>query len=416
MYGTVDYKPTGSLAGLLFKNAPLNLVTVFIYRFWAKTAVRRYLWQAVRLNGEPFEYTGLGRELLIGFLIVVAVLAPAALAWGLLNAALQSDPAVLAISKTLYALVLYILILAAGFRARRYRLSRTRWRGIRAAQTGSTWRYIFMALGWSLVTVLTFGLAAPWMRTALQRYRTTHTWFGNERFAFDAPARPLLLPWLAVLAAAAVPLAVMAVFLVPFVIELIAAAGSGDTAATKQVTTAHAGKLMLLVVTPYLCVAIGGVAYVWYRVREFRHFAAHTRLGTLTFRSNASGGRIVGRVLLCVLACLGGVIGVFVIAVVGAIIFGAFSGIFHAAGPSQGTAPGANAYITGIVVGIVVVTLMLFLFRLLWTLMVTVGTLRHLCATLAVDGIEGLDRIAQSPAPAPKFGEGLADSFDLGAA
>ena len=60
--------------GLSLKNGLLNLVTLTLYRFWGKTEVRRRVWRNVRLNDEPFEYTGRGGELFIGFILALVVL------------------------------------------------------------------------------------------------------------------------------------------------------------------------------------------------------------------------------------------------------------------------------------------------------------------------------------------------------
>ena len=61
---------------LVFKGAILALVTLGFYRFWFITDIRRMLWSATSVDGDAFEYTGRGKELLIGFLFAVAILAP----------------------------------------------------------------------------------------------------------------------------------------------------------------------------------------------------------------------------------------------------------------------------------------------------------------------------------------------------
>jgi hypothetical protein len=60
-----------SFLGLSLKNGPLNLVTLTLYRFWGKTEVRRRVWRSTFLNDEPFEYTGRGVELFVGFLLAL---------------------------------------------------------------------------------------------------------------------------------------------------------------------------------------------------------------------------------------------------------------------------------------------------------------------------------------------------------
>src|SRR5271165_5997167 len=61
---------------LLARGAVLLMFTLGIYRFWLTTDIRRYLWSSTEIAAESFEYTGTARELLIGFLIAIAVLVP----------------------------------------------------------------------------------------------------------------------------------------------------------------------------------------------------------------------------------------------------------------------------------------------------------------------------------------------------
>src|ERR1044072_3836965 len=71
----------GALYWIFIKNLLLNIITLSIYRFWGKTNLRRYAWSHTTLQGQPFEYTGRGGELFVGFLIVVAFYVVAALAF-----------------------------------------------------------------------------------------------------------------------------------------------------------------------------------------------------------------------------------------------------------------------------------------------------------------------------------------------
>ena len=73
---SIEYRGTqGPLFWLALKTALLTLVTLGIYRFWAKTRVRKYFWSATAPGGDPIEYTGNGLEKLLGFLMAVAFLA-----------------------------------------------------------------------------------------------------------------------------------------------------------------------------------------------------------------------------------------------------------------------------------------------------------------------------------------------------
>lgn len=59
----------------MLKTSLLTLVTLGIYRFWAKTRVRKYFWSSVVGEGDGFEYTGTGIEKILVFLVAVVVLA-----------------------------------------------------------------------------------------------------------------------------------------------------------------------------------------------------------------------------------------------------------------------------------------------------------------------------------------------------
>src|SRR5580692_5794355 len=66
---------------LLARGAALELVTVGFYRFWLATDIRRHLWSHTVIDGDAAEYTGRARELLIGFLVAMAIIVPIYLAY-----------------------------------------------------------------------------------------------------------------------------------------------------------------------------------------------------------------------------------------------------------------------------------------------------------------------------------------------
>ena len=65
----------GPLFSLILQTSALTLLTLGIYRFWAKTRVRKYFWSSVSVDGDSFEYTGTGLEKFLGFLVAVVILA-----------------------------------------------------------------------------------------------------------------------------------------------------------------------------------------------------------------------------------------------------------------------------------------------------------------------------------------------------
>src|ERR1041384_689126 len=166
---------------LLTRGAVLLLVTLGVYRFWLQTDVRRFLWNNTEIAGEYLEYIGTARELLLGFLVAIVFLAPLYAIFGLASLATEW----LQQLAGLFSLVaLAVLGQFAVYRARRYRLSRTVYRGIRFHQTGSAGRYALCAIfGWGMIG-MTLGLAYPWAQASLERLKLRNTYYGDLRGEF----------------------------------------------------------------------------------------------------------------------------------------------------------------------------------------------------------------------------------------
>lgn len=187
----------GELFRMGIKVTLLTGVTAGIYSFWGKTRIRQYLWGHQTLMGDRLTYTGTGKELFLGFLIVMAVLVPVImLITGIGFLAARYGQFAQLIPTTIQYIVFGYLLGVAIYLARRYRLSRTVWRGIRFGQTGSTMRYGALFFGWLIASILTLGLINPLGNVQLQRIRMTNTWFGNRHFAFNGAARDIYLRWL----------------------------------------------------------------------------------------------------------------------------------------------------------------------------------------------------------------------------
>jgi uncharacterized membrane protein YjgN (DUF898 family) len=167
---------------LVARGAALELVTVGFYRFWLTTDTRRYLWSNTVIDGDAAEYTGRAKELLLGFLFALAILLPIYLAYFLVSVEAErfkgfaSFPLLLAF---------YAFGQFAIYRARRYRLTRTVWRGVRFWMDGSGWAYAWRAMLWGALMVLTLGLALPWREAALERYKMSHSYYGDLQGSFE---------------------------------------------------------------------------------------------------------------------------------------------------------------------------------------------------------------------------------------
>jgi len=167
---------------LVRRGAGLEFVTLGFYRFWLLTDMRRHLWANTLVDGDAAEYTGRGRELLIGFLIALAILVPIYLGYFLIGLEAERFQAFASIPLIAF---FYMFGQFAIYRARRYRLTRTVWRGVRFWMKGSGWIYALQASLWGVLTALTLGLALPWRTAALERYKMRHSYYGNLQGSFE---------------------------------------------------------------------------------------------------------------------------------------------------------------------------------------------------------------------------------------
>lgn len=391
----LGFVPAPGLARLLLSNAALTLLTLGVYRFWAKTRLRRYYWNSIVVGGEPLEYAGRGLELFIGFLIALVVLLPL----GFMGSALQQlalqSPATAAVLQLGYLVLVYLLGQVARFRARRYRLTRTLWRGIRAGQDGSTWAYLGLAALWAAAVVASLGLAAPWAMRALQRYRTGVTRFGDRPFSLEAGVGPLVRAWMPVWLLLVVPP-------VLFVLLNAEAFAALDASTADESAEGPEFGFFGLLASGWTSAAL---AYVGFRIKAFRHFAAGTRLGEVEFRSHAEAKPILKRAAGFVAVMALASLAIFVVAGVALGVTADPAMLERLAENDPPFAFMVVAYAAGLAVYIVG--------TLLLHLMVLRPALRHFSETFTVMHLGTIDSVQPSAAPAPRFGEGLADSFDF---
>lgn len=195
----------GELFAAWIKGLVLTILTLGIYRFWMKTALRRYIWSHLKLGGDAFEYTGTGGELFRGFLIVfLTFFLPAALlglaAQWLGSTGTISQEAEIAVrvaaSYGSFALLL-LLVGYARFTGLRYRLSRTQWRGVAFGLEGTPGSYLWRYLLLGALNMLCLGLATPWVMAALERHRLGQARFGSVAVELHPAGVPFVRYWIA---------------------------------------------------------------------------------------------------------------------------------------------------------------------------------------------------------------------------
>jgi uncharacterized membrane protein YjgN (DUF898 family) len=232
----------GSLLGIHIVNVLLTIVTLGIYYFWAKVRVRNYLLSQTEFAGDRFAYHGTGKEMLFGFLKAMLLV-------GIPLFLVEFGARLIArggIAQAVTGILSYAIILTffafAIVGARRYRLSRTSWRGIRFSFRGQVVEFIKLFLLGSLLTTITLGLYYPFFDTRRQGFLVSHSYFGGEKFSFDGQGRDLFGRYV----------------------------------------------LAILLTLPTL-----GLCWFWFFARKQRYFWEHTVFGTARFRSTVTGGRLL---------------------------------------------------------------------------------------------------------------------------
>ncbi|MCZ4341754.1 YjgN family protein [Sphingomonadaceae bacterium G21617-S1] len=200
-------------APIAFTNLLLIIVTLGIYRFWAKTRERRYLWSRTDFIGDPLEWTGTGKELFIGFVMAVLIFGVPLFLMQLVIQGLifRGQIWLVVLAGFLFPFALLFVMGMARFRALRYRLSRTHWHGIRGGcdQKGLAygWSYVWK----SVVGGLFFGLMLPWSMIELWNQRWNEMSFGSHSFTAGADYGPLLRRLLICIGLAVLGIAALAI-------------------------------------------------------------------------------------------------------------------------------------------------------------------------------------------------------------
>ena len=185
-------------APIAFTNLLLTIVTLGIYRFWATTRARRYLWSRTRFIDERLEWAGTGLELFIGFVMVLALFGIPYLILSFLTQALvlRGQQGLAALLTFAGLLAIFYLFGLARYRALRYRLSCTRWRGIRGGSNDPGFGFGLIYMWKTVAGWLPFGLMVPWSMTSLWNDRWNRLSFGPFPFEVRASASGLIARYL----------------------------------------------------------------------------------------------------------------------------------------------------------------------------------------------------------------------------
>ena len=302
---TVSYVPQPGLLWVAVSNAILNVITLTIYRFWGRTRVRRHVWSCVHINGEPLEYTGTGTKLFLGALIVFGVLGlPIALVYLVIT--LRFGPGHPALAGLNFMVFLLVALLwgMAVYRARRYRLSRTLWRGIRSTLAGSSMSYSLLYFGAQILRFVTLGWSTPAMDINLQERVFGDMRFGTMPFRFSGPAGPLYpryaISWFIAIAVFVVAIVLIGAAIVTFfgtaitdflrIFDQTSPQPPTQETIWKLIAIVYAGVAVLIAAW-----LIQSLVWAFYSAREMNVFAAYTTIDQARFKRGRSSPRKASR-------------------------------------------------------------------------------------------------------------------------
>ena len=172
-------------------NFLLTLVTLGLYYPWAKAKTLQYLYRRTELAGSPFTFHGTGREMFIGFIKGIGVMAM--LYAFFFMATWVNEPFVAVLFIFIFIVGFLVLVPVALHGMMRYRTSRTSWRGIHMGFRGELSDMITTYLMGFFFTALTFGIYGPWFIVKLRKEIIDNMRFGNLRFKYVGDGADLLL-------------------------------------------------------------------------------------------------------------------------------------------------------------------------------------------------------------------------------
>jgi uncharacterized membrane protein YjgN (DUF898 family) len=390
---------------LLIRGAALLMVTLGIYRFWLVTDVRRFLWSNTDIAGEPLEYTGTALELLIGFLVAIALLIPiyagfflAALDLGLLGK----------LSGLLAFAALGVLGQYAIYRARRYRLTRTIYRGLRFHQSGSAWSYAIRATLWWVATIVTLGLAYPFQMASLERYKMRNTFYGDLAGRFEASGFALLLRGLPMWLLFFAPLALAIRGFVGIdwqaLIDAIAQGGDDVMSKIEGGNPGLGSAIVFAMLMGGTSIVLGALLYPAFQALILRWWSSGLRFGGLEVRSRlrtrdvyGAYARFVGYASLFSIAM--GIIGTIVLFMAGVVV---------------GAALDTAEQITATLLLLVAYVITALGFSTIYRATVQLSLWQLGVESLELSGLSELEKVKAAGRPSSALGEGLADALNVG--
>lgn len=179
--------PHKELFTIYIQNVALTLVTLGVYRFWAKVRTRRFhLTHTIFADGR-FDYHATGEEKFIGFVKGMLILVPFGVAYYYGSQWMAENPTrILTHLGISYGIFfgLYLIRPLALVGGQRFNLARTSWNNLRFRFTGRLRDAYKLYIGDAFLIVLTLGIYWSWHLCRVRRFKLAHTTLGEETLDF----------------------------------------------------------------------------------------------------------------------------------------------------------------------------------------------------------------------------------------
>lgn len=264
----------GSLFGIQIVNLFLGLITLGIYSFWGRVKVRAYLASQSEFAGDRFAYHGTGKELFIGWLKALMLFGIPLFVLAVLQVVVGMESGLFNLLQVLIYIVIGIFIPVAMVNARRYRLSRISWRGIRFSFRGGVREFMAIYIkGW-LLTLVSLGFYYPYWQNRRQGFMIGESYFGNQKFAFDGRGRDLLGSFI-LHVALTIPTFFLCWLWYAAKVQRYYAEHTWFQTARMRSTVSGGGMLGLMIGNAVLFLLTLGLGWSWITVRNLRYYASH---------------------------------------------------------------------------------------------------------------------------------------------
>lgn len=297
----------GELYAIYLRHLAMMLLTLGWSRFWGRTRIRRYVWNHLSVLGDRFEYRGRGRELLIGFLLALLVVG----AWsGLMYLVwlyvFHEKPfatfGLFDLFSLSVVLIGFPLAYVGHYAGLRYKLSRTRWRGIRCGMAGSAWGYGATATFLQFANAMTAYLLTPVVSVNLARPRIVNARVGTQGFAFAGRAGDIYgryLGYYFLNIAAWIAAAVVTFMAIGGTIETL---GISSDEFLKLFAHPSLHTVVVLLLVAFAAYLLFGLLILplrcWWQAYLLRYLVTHSRAGNVLFATAISTWQMWGFLVL----------------------------------------------------------------------------------------------------------------------